>query len=113
MVNYIHVAAIILAGIAVAIADALIKKIAVSGSFLTTVKNPWMTAILLLYFAQIVFFIYVFNNNWNLGIVGNLQMVFYSLTVVLTGFLMFGEILTTLQFIGIGLALVGVILMNL
>ena len=52
-------------------------------------------------------------NDWNLGVVGNLQMVFYSMTVVLIGFFAFGEVLTTLQLIGIGLALTGVVLMNL
>ena len=112
MVSYFHLGAIILAAIAVAIADALIKKIALSGSFLLTLKNPWMIAVLFLYLAQIFFFIYVFINNWNLGVVGNLQMVFFSLSVILLGFFAFGETLTTTQFLGIGVALVGVILMN-
>ena len=58
MVNYIHIGAIILAGIAVAIADALIKKTAVSGNFLMAFRSPWMVAVLLLYIAQVVFFLY-------------------------------------------------------
>ena len=113
MVNYYHLGAIVLAAIAVAIADTLIKKASLSGSFLMAIKSPWMIAVILLYLAQIFFFIYVFMNNWDLGIVGNLQMVFFSLSVILLGFLVFGETLTALQFLGIGLALVGVILMNL
>ena len=112
MVNYFHLGAIILAAIAVAIADALIKKVALSGSFLLALKNPWIIAVLLLYLTQIFFFLYLFMNNWNLGIVGNLQMVFFSLSVILLGFFAFGETLTTIQFLGIGIALVGVILMN-
>jgi len=113
MVNYFHLGAIILAAIAVAIADALIKKTSLSGSFLLAIKSPWMIAVIGLYLLQIFFFIYVFMNNWDLGIVGNLQMVFFSLSVILLGFFAFGETLSTIQFLGIGLALVGVILMNL
>ena len=113
MVNYYHLGAIVLAAIAVAIADALIKKAALSGSFLGAIKSPWMIAVIVLYLAQIFFFIYVFINNWDLGIVGNLQMVFFSLSVILIGFLAFGETLTAIQFVGVGLALVGIVLMNL
>ena len=112
MVNYLQVGAIILAGITVAVADALIKKTSFSGNFILTLKNPWMIAILMLYIAQILFFIYVFNNHWSLGIVGNLQMIFYSITVVLVGILAFGEKITSIQGAGIFLALLGVVLIN-
>lgn len=113
MVNSIHIIAIILAGLAVAIADMLIKKTSVSGDYLLVFKNPLMLGVLLLYLAQIAFFVYVFINNWQLGVVGNLQMVFYSIGVVLLGVFAFGESLSIIQYFGIGLALVGVILMNL
>ena len=50
MVNYFHLGAIILAAIAVAIADALIKKVSLSGGgFLLALKNPLMIAIIALY----------------------------------------------------------------
>ena len=113
MVSYLHLGAIILAGIAVAIADALIKKTAISGNFATAFKNPLMLLVLFLYLVQVAFFVYVFVNNWDLAIVGNLQMVFYSITVVLIGLLIFGETLTLIKGIGIAIALIGVILMNL
>ena len=113
MVNYIQLGAIILAGITVAIADALIKKISISGNFFTAIKSPWIIGILILYIAQIIFFIYVFNNHWSLGIVGNLQMIFYSVGVILIGLLVFGETITLLQGVGILFALVGVFLINL
>lgn len=112
MANYIHLGAIILAGIAVAIADALIKKSASSTNIIGAFKNPLMLLIITLYLVQIVFFVYVFTNNWELGIVGNLQMVFYSISVVLMGLLFFGESITLVQGIGIFLALIGVILIN-
>ena len=113
MVNLLQILTIILAGISVAIADVFIKKIAISGGFWLVMKSPWMIAILLLYFAQIVFFAYVFTHEWNLGIAGNLQMAFYSITVVLSGILIFGQNISSIQGIGILLTLIGVILMNI
>lgn len=110
--NIIQVFAIILAGISVGVADALIKKVSLTGNFWSSFLNPLMALILFLYLAQIALFIYTFRHNWNLGIVGNLQMVFYSLTVVIGGILFFGENISLIQSIGIGLALIGVILMN-
>ena len=111
--GYLQIGAVILAGIAVAIADALIKKTSTSANFLDAIKNPFMLLVILLYLFQILFFVYVFMNRWNLGIVGNLQMVFYSLSVVLMGLLFFGETITLVQGIGIVLALIGVVLINL
>ena len=111
--NYFQLGAVVLAGIAVAIADALIKKTAISGNFAAAFKNPLMLLVLFLYLIQVVFFVYVFVNKWDLAIVGNLQMVFYSITVILIGLLVFGETLTLIKGIGITVALIGVILMNL
>ena len=113
MVNIIQLSTVILAGISVGVADALIKRIAISDSFWLAIKNPWMIAIFGLYTAQIVLFIYVFVHKWDLGIVGNTQMAFYSLTVVLSGILFFGETISLVQALGILLTLLGVILMNL
>ena len=113
MVNYIQLGAIILAGIAVAIADALIKKTSINNNFWLAFKNPLMLLVIFLYVIQVFFFVYIFMNKWNLGIVGNLQMVFYSISVVLIGVLVFGEKLTLIHIIGIIFALIGVILINL
>jgi multidrug transporter EmrE-like cation transporter len=112
MVNVIQLATVILAGISVAIADVIIKKIAIYDSFWMAIRNPWMIVIVALYITQIIFFIYVFNHKWDLGIVGNIQMAFYSLTVVLSGILLFGETISLVQSIGIIFTLVGVLLMN-
>lgn len=105
--------AVILAGTAVGVADAIIKKTAVSGNFISALKNPLIIVVLLLYLVQIIFFLYVFMHGWKLGILGNVQMLFYSITVVLSGFLIFGETLSLVQMAGVALALVAVILMNL
>lgn len=111
--NFIQLAAIMLAGLAVAVADALIKKAAASGSFWLALKDPLIIAIIVLYLSQIVLFLYVFAMQWNLGIVGNIQMVVYSLAVVLMGFAFFGERLSAIQLVGVALGIVGVILMNI
>lgn len=113
MTNLIHVLAIILAGFAVGVADALIKKAAQEGSFVDVIKSGWMLPILLLYIAQVVFFIYVFVNKWQLGVVGIFQMAIYAITVLALGFFMFKESPSTIQLAGMGLALVGVFLMNI
>jgi hypothetical protein len=49
-----------------------------------------MLSVLFLYAAQVMFFVYVFIHGWNLGIVGSLRMVFYSVTAILIGFLASG-----------------------
>lgn len=103
---------IIVAGISVGVADALIKKTALSGNFISAIKNPLFIVILLLYFVQIALLIYIFTHKWNLGIVGNLQVVFYSITIILAGLLFFKETISWIQGIGIAMALIGVILMN-
>ena len=69
MVNFIQLSAVVLAGLAVAIADALIKKTSIEGGFMSALKSPLMILILILYIAQVGLFIYVFTNNWHLGIV--------------------------------------------
>lgn len=101
-----------MAGVAVGTADALIKKISMAGDFWSAVKSPWMLLVLLLYFLQIGFFIYVFTHDWKLGVVGNLQMLAFSLTAVAAGFLIFKESLSAIQMAGIGLAIVAVFLIN-
>jgi EamA domain-containing membrane protein RarD len=95
------------------VADSLIKKTAISGNLWQAVKNPVILAVFLLYLFQIFFLFYLFSHNWKLGIVGNLQMVFYSLIVALIGFVVFGESLSAFQLTGIGLALVAIIFMGL
>jgi drug/metabolite transporter (DMT)-like permease len=112
MINYIQLLAIIGAGVSVGLADALIKKIAVTENAWAVFKNPWMMVIILLYLFQIVFFIYVFKHNWKLGIAGNAQMLFYSMTVVISGFFIFKESISIIQMAGIVLAIIAVFLIN-
>lgn len=111
--NIIQVFSIILAGISVGVADTLIKKVSLTGNFWSVFLNPLMALIVFLYLCQIALFIHIFKYNWHLGIVGNLEVVFYSLTLIIIGIIFFGENISLIQGIGIGLALIGVILMNI
>jgi multidrug transporter EmrE-like cation transporter len=104
---------VILAGIAVAIADGIIKKTAIGVSFTDALKNPLMIGVVFLYLVQIAFFTYVFVNGWQLGVVGVLQMVAYSVFVMITGVFIFKESFTVTQYLGFVLAISGAILINL
>ncbi len=104
---------VILAGIAVAIADGILKKTAINASFTDALKNPLMIGVVFLYLVQIVFFTFVFVNDWQLGVVGVLQMVAYSVFVIITGVFIFKESFTMTQYIGFVLAVIGAVLINL
>ena len=104
---------ILLSGVAVGIADALVKKAAEAGGLLAAFKTPWMLAAFLLYVTQVAFFVYVFRHGWKLGVVGAIQVVFFSLTVIAIGYFFFHETLSLVQSLGIALAVAGVVLINL
>ncbi|MCX6654171.1 MAG: hypothetical protein NTY03_03510 [Candidatus Bathyarchaeota archaeon] len=113
MVNLNQAIIVLLAGIAVAIADGMIKKTAIGVSFADALKNPLIIGVVFLYLVQIAFFTYVFVNGWQLGVVGVLQMVAYSVFIILTGVFVFKESFTVTQYFGFVLAVSGVILINL
>jgi multidrug transporter EmrE-like cation transporter len=113
MVNLNQAIIVLLAGIAVAIADGMIKKTAIGVSFADALKNPLMIGVVFLYLVQIAFFTYVFVNGWQLGVVGVLQMVAYSVFIILTGVFVFKESFTVTQYFGFVLAVSGVILINI
>ena len=112
MAKLFQILAVLFAAIAVAVADALVKKASVGGNFWSAVKHPLMALVVLLYLAQIALFTYAFTNNWKLGVLGITQVVFYTVTVVVLGYLLFKETLSPVQLAGAGLAIVGVVLMN-
>jgi drug/metabolite transporter (DMT)-like permease len=113
MPRLLQISLIVLAVIAVAVADAFLKKASAEGTLRAALQSPWMLGAALLYLFQILFFTYMFVAGWQLSLVGSLQTVFYALVVVLAGIFIFRESLTLLQSIGVGLALVGATLINL
>ncbi len=113
--NKLLMTAMVIVGVAaVAIADVLLKKVfAPRTGFWIDIKNPWMIAVIVLYLIQIAVFAYVFDKKAELGIVGIIQTALYALIVIGSGVLFFSEHISVVQGIGIALAILGVILINI
>jgi hypothetical protein len=111
--HWIQLLGIIIGGISVGLADALIKKAAASGNIFSAFWNPFMLGGIFLYVLQILFITYAFIKKWELGVTGILEVVFYSITVVLAGILFFNEGMAPIKGVGIVLAVIGIVLMNL
>ena len=104
---------LILAVSAVAIADVFLKRASIAGSLTAALKSPWMLGAIALYLFQIFFFTYVFVSGTQLVNVGILQTALYAIIVLAAGFMIFSESLSPVQLAGMGLAIVGVLMMNL
>jgi drug/metabolite transporter (DMT)-like permease len=103
---------IILAVIAVAIADVLLKRAAANGSVLVALRSPWMVTAIGLYLLQISLFTIAFIAGWKLSMIGALQTALYALIVLAAGVVLYHEHLSRTQVIGILLAFGGVVLIN-
>ncbi len=103
---------IILAVMAVAVADVLLKKIVAQGELRDALSSPWLVCVVGLYLFQIAFFIVAFHAGWKLSIIGALQTALYALIVLAAGVLLFNESLTRMQMVGVSLAFSGVLLIN-
>ena len=103
---------IVLAVIAVAVADVLLKRAAANGSVLVALRSPWMITAIGLYLLQISLFTIAFIGGWKLSIIGALQTALYALIVLAAGVVLYHEHLSRTQVIGILLAFGGVVLIN-
>jgi drug/metabolite transporter (DMT)-like permease len=113
MEKSIHIILLLIAGASVAIADILIKKATNDGiSFTQTLKSPYLMGAIALYVVQVVAFAYIFTKNWDLATVGIINMVVYSIMVISAGVFLFNEKITMQQYIGIFIALAGIILIH-
>lgn len=110
--GFMNYTLVIIAVMAVAVADALLKRAGQTGNFLKALQTPWVLGAVLLYVLQVVIFTLVFVRGWKLSIVGNLQTIFYILTVVAAGLIFFHERLTPTQWTGVGLAAIAVWLLS-
>lgn len=104
---------LILAASSVAVADIFIKKAVIVGSFSKMLVSPWIWGAIVLYLFQIGVFAYLFVSGSKLLYIGVMQIVLYSLIVILAGIFLFNESITPIQMGGVVLAIVGVILLNL
>lgn len=112
MLNSLQIILILLSALLIGIADALIKKISLTHSFLLALKDPWMLAICALYLIQVVMIVYIFAHKGDLVIYGNIFIICYSIITVLLGLLVFKEHVSIVQILGIVLALMGAYLIN-
>jgi drug/metabolite transporter (DMT)-like permease len=105
-------AVIILAVIAVAAADVMLKRAAAHGSLVSALRSPWLYLAIGLYLLQIGFFTIAFVGGWKLSIIGALQTALYAMIVLAAGVVLYQEDLTRQQVVGIALAFGGVVLIN-
>ena len=110
--RWAQLAVIGVAVVAVAVADVLLKKATVQGSFEQAIRSPWLWGAIGLYLLQVGFFTYAFVSGWKLSDIGILQTTLYALIVLASGVLLYRESVTPSQVVGMVLALGGVVLIN-
>ncbi len=107
MLRVVHLGLIVLAVLAIAVADVFLKRAATGQNLAGALKSPWMLGAVLLYLYQIVFVAYFFVAGWDLSVVGTLQAASYAIIVVAAGFFYFRETLTPVQVLGLVMASAG------
>lgn len=99
--------------LAIALADVVLKHASLqSHAMKQLVMNPWFMLAIGLYCLQVIGFGYLFISGAKLSSIGIVQTVLYALVVITSGVFVFSESMSVVQGIGIGLAIIGVILMN-
>ena len=111
MLNFSQIVLVFLSALTVIIGDSIVKKISI-GDFWSVLRDPWMLLVYLLYFLQIAFAVYIFIYKGELAVYANMYIVFYSILGIIFGVMFFKEGLSSIQFSGIILALIGAALMN-
>ncbi|MDP9249131.1 MAG: hypothetical protein M3M85_01290 [bacterium] len=72
-----------------------------------------MLAVVGLYVVQILIFTYVFMKRAELGVVGVIQTALYAVIVIGSGVIFFKEEVSVQQGLGMALAILGVIIINM
>lgn len=97
----------------IALADILLRKTQILGSVGKALMSPWFIVAVVLYLVQILVFTYLFVSGAKLSHLGVMQAVLYTVLILLASFLIFKESITSIEIVGIALALIGIILINL
>lgn len=108
----IYVLLLIIAVVAVAVADICLKRAALPGSLAQALRSPWVVAAVALYLIQVLLFVIVFTNGWELSVVGVVQVALYAVVTLGAGVLLFGEVLSLKQTLGLVFATIGVVLLS-
>jgi drug/metabolite transporter (DMT)-like permease len=112
MLKSTQAGSVLLAAIACALADILLKKATFEGNLGAALRSPWLAMAIGLYLVQAYLFIIAFIGGSKLSIIGVLLTAFYAIIVLTVGVLLYNETLTRSQMIGVVLALGGVVLIN-
>ena len=113
MLRAAHLGLLILAVLAIAVADVFLKRAATGKNLAEALTSPWMLGAVLLYLYQIIFLAYFFVTGWELSVVGTLQAAAYAIIVVAAGFFYFRETLSPVQILGLVMASAGSFLLSL
>lgn len=108
----IYVLLLIIGVVAVAVADICLKRAALPGSLAQALRSPWVVAAVALYLIQVLLFVIVFTNGWELSVVGVVQVALYAVVTLGAGVLLFGEVLSLKQTLGLVIATIGVVLLS-
>jgi drug/metabolite transporter (DMT)-like permease len=108
----VNVALVVVAVLAVAVADVCLKRAAQAGAASQVWRSPWLAAAVLLYLAQVALFVVVFAHGWKLSVVGLMQTALYAAVTLAAGVMLFGEALSLKQALGVALALAGALLLS-
>jgi drug/metabolite transporter (DMT)-like permease len=103
---------ILLAAVACAMADILLKKATLHGNLADALRSPWLLIAIGLYLLQVYFFVVAFIAGSKLSIMGTLLTALYAVIVLFAGILFYEESLTHSQMVGILLAIGGVVLIS-
>ncbi len=110
--NPLHILVLIIAVGNIALADICIMKAAGADRLVAALYSPWMAGAVALYLSQIVALTYFFVKGWEFGATSMLQLVIYALIVVIAAVVVFGESITPVRLLGIGLAVTGVLIVH-
>lgn len=103
---------ILVAVVAVGVADIFLKRATAQGGLVDALRSPWFFIAIGLYLLQIIIFIVAFVAGWKLSIIGALQTALYGLVVLGAGYFLFHESPTRLQIVGMVMAFGGVVMIN-
>ena len=112
MSKFAQILIILVAVVAVGLADIMLKRATAHGGLVDALRSPWFFIAISLYLLQIVIFIIAFVAGWKLSIIGALQTALYGLIVLGAGYFLYHESPTRLQVVGMLMAFGGVVMIN-
>ena len=111
-IEVLRVLLVVVSALFLTAADAIIKMQAGQPSFFPTLFSKWMLVSYGLYFAQVVMSFWLFRTGAEFTVYVNLFVLTYGVTCLLVGAYFFGDTLNVAQKVGIVLAFVSALLLN-